>query len=221
MRRISINLYNIDELSIQAQEQAFKRYRHLFAEDSFWYETEFQYFTELCNSIGVLIDRNGISFSGFHSQGDGSSFTSCVDEIQMVRAIESQAWKEYAPTLELYLDECPCDKRVIELIEKEFIECRCMTEKPNSGYWLDIWFEYHFVPFKENDLPNINHELNKFDKWLRNTLKKLNNFLYRSLEKQYEFITSDENLKESFLDNEWLFTEDGKMADWLLDLAIQ
>jgi len=221
MKRISINLYSIDELNIHAQAKAFKRYRNYFIEDSFWYVTKFEYFTELCNSIGVFIDRNGISFSGFWSQGDGSSFTSCVDEIQMVRAIESQAWKEYAPTPELYFDECPCDKRVIQLIEKGFIECRCTTESPNGGYWLDTWFEYHFVPFKEDDLPNLEQELHKLDQWLRNCLNTLNRFLYELLETQYEIITGDENLKECFVANEWLFTEDGKMVHWLLDLAIQ
>ncbi|MCT3651527.1 hypothetical protein HZR02_08715 [Elizabethkingia anophelis] len=220
MKSISINLFSIDELSQEAQEQAFEKYRHFNVEDGSWYEGEYEDFTAICKTIGVIIDNDGIFFSGFWSQGDGSTFKSTIDEVKFIKGINSEAWKEYAPTLELNFKECPCDKQVIRLIEKGLIECSCITETPNRGYWLETWTDYHFIPSRETELPNIDYELEKLDKWLRECLNRLNNYLYKSLEKQYEFETSDESLKEAFAANEYLFTADGKMANNLLNLAI-
>lgn len=220
MKSISLNLFSIDELSQEAQGQAFERYRHFNVEDTHWFEGEYEDFTAICKTIGIMIDKDSIFFSGFWSQGSGSTFKSTIDEVKFIKGIKSEAWKEYAPTLELYFNDCPCDERVIRLIKKGFIECSWSTETPNRGYWLETWTDYHYIPSRDTLQPNIDYELEKLDKWLRGCLNRLNSYLYKSLERQYEFETSDKSLKEVFEANEYLFTEDGKMANNLLDLAI-
>ena len=114
MKSISLNLFSIDELSQEAQGQAFERYRHFNVEDTHWFEGEYEDFTAICKTIGIMIDKDSIFFSGFWSQGNGSTFKSTIDEVKFIKGIKSEAWKEYAPTLELYFNDCPCDERVIQ-----------------------------------------------------------------------------------------------------------
>lgn len=220
MKVITINLYSIDELSKEVQEKALETYRQFNVDDDCWYDLEFDEFTALCKSIGIMISINGIYFSGFYHQGSGSTFESTIDEIKFINGINSKAWKKYDPSLELNFQECPCDKRVIGLIENGFIECNWCTKNQNRDYWIDLWTDYDFIPNRQTELTNIYKELEKLDKWLKHGLNTLNNYLYQSLRELYDFQTSDEALKESFMANEILFTEDGKMAERLLDFAI-
>lgn len=65
MKSISLNLFSIDELSQEAQGQAFERYRHFNVEDTHWFEGEYEDFTAICKTIGIMIDKDSIFFSGF------------------------------------------------------------------------------------------------------------------------------------------------------------
>lgn len=65
---------------------------------------------------------------------------------------------------------------------------------------------------------NIFEELDKLEDWLRSVAEILNRHLYKSLENQYEFLTSDTAVKESILNNEYLFTADGRSANHLVEL---
>ncbi len=221
MKTINIALYSIDELSQEAQEKAFERYRHFNVEDNTWYEGEFDDFVSLCKTIGIDIPANGISFSGFWSQGDGSTFASTINAEQLIKGIGQEAWKDYAPKLDFNFKPCPCDKRVLALISKGYIEYQLSTETPKRGYYIEFWADYSFIPNRGNELTNIENELAKLDKWIEHCLKLLNRHLYKSLEEQYEYETTDETIKETFMANDYLFTADGKKADRLLNFTIE
>lgn len=220
MKSISINLYGIDELSKEAQEQAFEKYQNFNVENDNWYDFEFDDFVALCNTIGINIPVNGISFSGFWSQGDGSTFSSSIDILPFINGIRQQAWKDYAPQLTFDFSPCPCTERIINLIRKRLIECDLRTKKPNRGYWIDYHSDYSIGETWEKEFPNIENELTKLDKWIECCLNILNNHLYRALQEQYEYETSPEALIQTFIANEYHFTEDGKMADRLLNFAL-
>ncbi|WP_353151552.1 hypothetical protein [Chryseobacterium sp.] len=221
MKRISINLYSIDELSNEVQKLVFEKYRSFNVENDNWYESTFYDFTALCKSFGIVIDRDRISFRGFSSQGDGSTFESSVDEIKFISRANSQGWKEYAPLLEFNFEEFPCDKRVTRLIEKGAIECKCSTKVPTKGYWIDITVDFQLKSPRKAEFKNINKELAELEHWLEDCLNVLNNHLYKSLAEEYEYLTSDVILRETFSANNYVFTEDGTLANGLLKLSQQ
>lgn len=220
MKQITINLYSIGELSKEAQEYACEKYRHFNVDNSHWYDCEFDDFVNLCETIGINIPVNGISFSGFWSQGDGSTFASTINVTEFINGIVKQSWREYAPNLDFDFDPCPCDKRVIGLIEKEAINFIMFTDKPHKGYWITYYSEYDWTDQTGKERKRIGEELRKLDKWAKKCLETLNRHLYKSLQEEYEYQTSDETLRETFEANEYLFTADGKKANRLLGLAV-
>jgi hypothetical protein len=58
-------------------------------------------------------------------------------------------------------------------------------------------------------------ELDKLQDWLALVAVKLNAYLYSALEKQYEYLTSENGLAESIIANDYLFTADGRSANHL------
>lgn len=220
MKSITINIYNIEELSKEAQELAFEKYQYFNVELRSWYDSEFENFIEICKTIGINIAEDGIYFRGFCSQGDGSTFKSRIDAEKFIEGISREKWKEFAPRLEFNFAHCPCDKRVIALILNGEIEYTWSTDTPNRGYWIDFDTDYYWVSQDRRDFSNIFRELDKLDRWAKEILNRLNRHLYKLLEQQYVYETSPEALKQTFIANEYLFTEDGKMAERLLNLAV-
>jgi len=66
---------------------------------------------------------------------------------------------------------------------------------------------------------NIFEELDKLEEWLRAVAEILNRYLYQTLERQYEYLTSDSAVKISILTNEYFFTADGRSATHLQQLT--
>lgn len=53
---------------------------------------------------------------------------------------------------------------------------------------------------------------NEIEKAIKEERERLGNDIYRSLEKEYEYLTGDEAIKETTLSNDYEFTSDGKLA---------
>ena len=58
----------------------------------------------------------------------------------------------------------------------------------------------------------IYDEIDALEAWLTGIATKLNQFLYKSLEKVYDYLTSDEAVAEALTVNEIPFTADGRSA---------
>lgn len=215
MKQITIKLYGIEELKPEAQEKAFESNRNTNVEDQNWYDCEFMEFERICKPLGISIPINGIAFRGFYSQGDGSTFTSLINLKQLFDGVANQSWKTVAPELEFDFTPCPCDKRVLALLKKGIIEHQLYTEKTTRVYSVDYKSEYYY----SGSYANIEHELTKLDKWVRNVLDRLNKHLYESIQNEYEYQISDEAIKEQFISEHALFTEDGVRVDCLLKIV--
>ncbi len=220
MKRISINLYSIEELSKKAQEQAFQKYQYYNITECNWYESIYDDFIAICREIGIQLSYKDISFRGFWSQGDGSTFSSIIEPLTFIEAIEKKSWKEYAPSFDLDVSPCPCN-RIISLIKEGFISPEIRTNAPDRGYWIKYHSEYSFNRSSQKQYPNIESELEKLDAWIEYCLNLLNKHLYSLLEETYEYLISNRALTESFISDQCLFTEDGNMADHILKLTIE
>lgn len=216
MKTINVILHTYAELDKEAQQRARGHFSDINT-DYKWWDTDYDHFISICNSIGIHTSPPQISFSGFWSQGDGSTFAATIDTIAFIKGIAAQAWKEYAPTLEPDITPCPCNKRVIALIEKEIIEVTIATERPNRGYWIKCKFDSYWKA-TERTYTNIEKELECLEQWASRTLEQLNRYLYRTLQETYEYLISDKAIAETIEGNGYLFTSDGTHADWLLRL---
>lgn len=214
MKEITLCLYGIEELNPELQETAFEKNRYINVGFNDWYDLQYLDFDGVCESIGIEIPLNGIAFSGFHSQGDGSTFECKMDLEQFLDGIINKPWKVFAHDVELDFTPCPCDRRVLALLRKGSIGYRHYTEIPTRGYYINLKSEYDY----SGSFTNIENELSKLDDWITRGLECLNKHLYESLQNEYEYQISNEAIKETFISFSTLFTGDGSKADHLLEL---
>lgn len=218
MRTEEITIYKFDELSESAKEKAREWYRD-GALDYQWWDYQYEAFQTLCEFFGIKLNtkRGGkypeIYFSGFYSQGDGSSFSGSVDVVKMFKCIAGKSWKQEFPTLELdfYKITGRNEQRVLGAILNGLIDVtasiKCSNRETSVRSSMD-WDLGDPSGMKQRD--NIDGYFSFFEEYIRNVAEELNHHLFQSLEKEYEWLNSDEQVDESIIANEYEFTENGE-----------
>lgn len=220
MKNITIQLFEFSELSSKAKQKALEGSRDINVDNPYWYECIYEHFSDLCQSIGIEISENGISFQGFSSQGDGSAFEGKVDVPALLAAVNAQVWKQQFPFIELRLEACTIDRRIISLMEKGIIECNTkVRQNGNRCYtvWVDKEFNYRYG--SPDNYPNVDSQLLLLEQWLERTADILNRYLYKSLQQEYDYLISDAAVQETIEMNGYHFTVFGDMAQDLAALA--
>jgi len=217
MKTITLKLYSFNQLDKQAKQKALTTYQDLNVGFD-WWDDEFEDFIKLCSYLGIAVNKESVKFRGFYSQGDGSGFSALVEIPKLVKAIANQSWKAYAPMQKFVFLIPQIDRRVMALVAKGLLpsEPQIIGRTRQYGVVTDLGISEVIKDGKTHD--NIFEELDKLEEWLRSIAEILNHYLYKSLEKQYEFLTSDTAIKESILTNEYLFTADGRSANHLVEL---
>ena len=152
-----------------------------------------------------------IYFSGFYHQGSGSSF--------------SGRWRAWEMNPDKLKSECPTDSE-LHRISNVLVECA----NEDGEMWADInakrdtWInvDVHDGETIEEKLNELEYESNEYRLLLQSceqlsdsvveALRDFNHWLYRQLQNEYEYLTSDEQVEDSIRANEYEFTEDGKIA---------
>ncbi|QEC74729.1 hypothetical protein [Mucilaginibacter ginsenosidivorax] len=216
MKTLTLKLYSFNELDRETKGKALTTYRDLNVNFD-WWDDEFEDFIELCSYMGIAVIKDKITFRGFYSQGDGSGFSAMVDIPKLISAITNEAWKDYAPMQEFSFSVPQVDRRVLALVAGGLLpsEPQIVSRSRQYGVVTDLGISEVVKDGKTHD--NIFEELDKLEEWLRSVAETLNRHLYESLENQYEFLTSTA-IKESILNNEYLFTADGRSANHLVEL---
>jgi len=217
MKQITLKLYSFNELDKEAKGKALTTYRDLNVNFD-WWDDEFEDFIELCSYMGITVIKDKIYFRGFYSQGDGSCFTANVDILKLITAVANQSWKDYAPMQEFPFFATNTDRRVLQLLEKGILpnEPQIIGRHRQYGVVVDLGV---YVINENRQHDNVFAQLDKLEEWLHNIAEVLNRYLYNTLEKQYEFLSSENAIKESILNNEYLFTADGRSANHLEQLT--
>lgn len=218
MKTITLQLYRFDELDKGAKEKALTVYRYLNV-DFDWWDFLYDDFIALCSYMGISVIKDKIKFSGFYSQGDGSGFSANVDIPQLITAIKNQSWKDYAPEQEFPFKLPDIDRRILPLLAKAVLpnEPQIISSYRYYGVVVDLGVYVINENGREHD--NIFEELDKLEAWLRTVAELLNRHLYANLEKQYEFLISDTAVQDCILANGYLFTADGRSANYLNKLT--
>lgn len=185
-----------DQLTEQHREQLLERYRDINMYDD-WWDGVYEAFKEDMGAIGVHVEA--MYFSGFWSQGDGAcfegyitdwvKFLTALDEPETARILAdlgrctevSLAWKHSG---HYYHEHCTTFSADLA-IDNPYDE----TGQPLRHV---AWEAMHGA---DGPLAPLEEE---FIEFLRGKMRTL----YRQLEKEYEHLTSDEEVTEYILEYE-------------------
>jgi hypothetical protein len=210
MKTIKLDLYDFEELNAEAKEKVIAGHRD-FNLVPLWWDFVYDSFVTVCSSYGIKVDKNAITFAGFYSQGNGSGFSAEVDIVTLKNAIENTTWDAYAPDEKFAFPAPGIDRRVMGLIEKGGIQLqpRIINTNRGNGVIADLGGYPSNGP-RFHDY--IYGEIDALEAWLNAIATELNVFLYKSLERLYDHLTSDDAVSDALMANEITFTIDGQSA---------
>ena len=203
-------VYQFDELSEKAKEKAREWYRQGNYDDSFWSECTIDGAKEIGKLLGMDIDK--VYFSGFWSQGDGA----CVEGTWRASDVKVDKLKEYAPQ----------DKELHRIVDglaeiaKEYpdgyFKVRHRGHYSHSGCTA---FDVELPTEQENELEYdapeyklLQVKLGEDEDTLIKLARDFMNWIYRQLEKEWDYQNSDEQVEESIRANAYEFLETGERA---------
>lgn len=203
MKTLQFNAYSFTELSDTAKEKARQWWR-----ESDEFNADFVF--EDAETIGGFIGLSEmkIQYTGFCSQGDGACFNASW------RAADVKPGKlvEYAPK-DSTLKNIAAD---FERIAKEFPHAS-FTVRQRGYYYHENCTEFCVYISDENDDAIEPPAADQAEKDLIEAAKSFMHWIYRTLEKEYEYQNSDACVDENIIANDYLFTESGKRTVTLND----
>ena len=216
-----ITIYKYGELSESAQQKA--REWYLDGMDYDWWDSVYEMAGEDGKEKGFYIDK--IYFSGFHSQGDGASWTGQVDvrqwlEVNCADSIGLSAW--------------------CQLIQEDIVDKFCKVVANNSHYCHESTMQFsdvedHTDEFTDDwlmELPSIfkgmevHHLFDIITTDPNCTLKSTEGItqaitesgrqyaidIYQRLREEYAYLCSEEMMLDHFDCNDYFFDSDGRLA---------
>ena len=224
MKTIETTVYTFDELSDSAKQKALDYYRHRDVQHD-WWDWEYEVFISQVALKGYAVQAKNIHHSGFGSQGDGACFAGSVRKTS--EEVLALLPCDLATKIKLHHAKC----RLLE-IDPINLELSAIIERDDSRYshsnTMEIveaefadrnWSRCNMGPcFCSPNWPDVCDEreallrgvgLVSLTPLLLEEAKGLADELYKSLEQEHEYLTSDEHIAEYLRGEEEAFTEDG------------
>jgi hypothetical protein len=213
--------YSFDELSPEAQKKVLDDHYDINVDRDDWSEPIIEGFKEDMENFGL--DDIDVEFSGFHSQGDGASFTGRVSDVEkfMKEALgkksdqyldlgeELKDENSYLRKLKMGLYDLGFDNRERLTPENFDISIRRISSRYSHENTIESDVDIYDVPESMSEgfdqyqyASEIGDEVTE---WARGKSKEL----YSDLSKYYEELTSEEEIKETILANDYTFDEEG------------
>ena len=210
MRDITTTVYKFAELSDSAKQKAIENNRYWNTEDD-WFDCTIEDFKTIGGILGIDFDTypvklmNGgvrqnskIWFSGFSSQGDGASFEG---RWQYAKGMAKKI-REYAPEDKELHKIADC---LANIQRKWFYGINTKISK--SGRYCHE-YSMQFEHYHNSDCEISESVTDEIDELMRDLAR----WLHSSLQKNYDYLTSDEAIRESIEAHEMEFNEDGLNA---------
>jgi len=222
MKTVTVTAYEFDELSDSAKENAREWFRSGSCDENFWSECMLEEAAREGELMGIdfaLRERKNmkgeplpgapkIYWSGFWSQGDGACFEGTWRASDVKADKVADGWGEDPATTEI--------KRIaaeFERIAKAYPDSS-FTVKHSGSYSHEncTVFDFH----DDNDGEDWPEE--KREAWgeecenLKENAKDFMRWIYRQLEKEYEYQNSNEAVDYQMKNNDHLFTTEGSRS---------
>ena len=207
---IEITVYRLDELSEAAKEQARAWYRE-GGFDYDWYDSVYEDFQRIAGILGLnlkirIVRLMGggtrqapcIWFRGFWSQGDGA----CFESWYSYQKHAPRRIREYAPQdTELH--------RIADALQaiqrRNFYQLH--ADISHRGHY---YHEYCLAISVTRDSPTWQDMTAEAEETIIEALRDLARWLYRQLEREHDYLSSDEVVDETIAANDYTFTEAGR-----------
>jgi hypothetical protein len=209
MHIVETPVYDFTELSDAAKDKARTWFRQ--TNDTEWWETLYDDFTEICAILGVTLSTQTVRlmgggtrqkpciyFSGFWSQGDGA----CYEGRYVYAKGAARRIREYAPRDE---DLHRIADRLQTLQRANFYQLTASISQ--HGRYSHA---YSMLIDVERNSPTGHPIVDRADDELIIALRDLAHWLYRQLESEYEFQTSDQTVDDCIQSNDYTFTAEGR-----------
>jgi len=202
--------FTYPELTPEAQQRALEDWAHDQPYEG-WWDMEEENLREDMKLRGIEIED--VQFSGFYSQGDGSSFVGNVDLLHFMNwdAQQGEASRHLATThKEVYLSQIPFNGEAS--VNYEWM----VNITRNSHHYshentVSTNIEYNFFGDGDDDLPE--DAVISLENDLNDIMREYMRSYYKQLEAQYDYLTGEEAFIESCADNAWLFDESGELTN--------
>lgn len=206
---IETTVYDLHELADAAKEKARAWFREGVG-DWDWYDSIYEDFEEICRLLGVDLrtrtirlmgggtrQQSCIYFSGFASQGDGA----CFEGSYAYRAGAAKRMRDHAPQdgeLHRIAD------RLQSVQRQNFFQLRASVRQRGRYYHahtMDITVE--------RDSPLYLAMTVDAEEAVTECLRDLADWLYRQLDREWEYMMTDDYADEGIAANEYTFTASG------------
>lgn len=207
---ISTTVYRIHELPEGAKDRA----RAWYCEGGFdhdWYDAVYEDFQRIAEILGICLKTRTtrliggrtrrdpcIWFSGFWSQRDGAAW----EGVYSYRKFATADLRAYAPkdkTLQRIAETLQAAQR------QNFYQLR--AEVMHRGNYYHAFTMAVSVSRESTAAVEI---VGDAESIVTDALRDLANWLYRQLEQEYDYLTSDETVDETLVANGYTFTEEGR-----------
>ena len=162
-----------------------------------WWDSTYDDFNRICEILGIELDRHEPSFSGFWCQGDGASFTGDFSPRHILDAPEKmRTYASKDEELHRIADKL-ADLNLIYLAKFWGRISRSNSLYVHSNTMIseiEIWDEEE--GFWSQDVFDI------VESEFQQLMRDLADWLYSTLDREYDHLTSDEAVWESIVANE-------------------
>ena len=210
---ITTTVYTLDELSCPSAREKARDWYRVHHSDSNWYENVYEDFRAVCGIFGIDLRQrvfrlsNGrfmeepcIWFSGFCSQGDGA----CFEGRWHWQSATARRLREYA-TQDHELHRIADALQAVQ--KRNFWQLQ--AEIHHRGRYCH---PYSMDITVTRNSPTGQAMTADAEAAVSEALRDLAFWLYRQLENEYDWLTSDAAVDEALLINEYTFTEAGLRA---------
>jgi hypothetical protein len=191
---------NYKDLAEDVKKRLRDVHRYINVGDFEWWDGVYDWAKEDAAKFGL--DIKDIYFSGFSSQGDGASF---VGELGF-KECDVTDLNEGAKAL---YDVLAGVYGLIKIVAEDSILHVCIEQRSTRYHEKTMGFDYTHYGASYNSADHVNNILAVKKEEIEEALRDYARWIYRTLEKDYDYLTSDEAIDE-YLDDYTDYNEEGE-----------
>lgn len=192
MREILKTYYDLDDI----KEEAINENRHINVENIGWFDSVFDDWQTRLEEIGFTDAK--IYFSGFWNQGDGASFDADIDNdlvvahlVKMGRISETEA------------------ESILKLQDSFELKIR---KNSYANHYSHKRTRYVNIEYWDMDNEEQEIRVERFAEQVELLRLELSDDIYSDLNKEYDYLTSDDAVYDTLKANNYYFESNGKIA---------
>ena len=202
MRIKEVVLYKFDELPPERQKKEIDEHGYILVDTDWWYESVLANWYEKLKTQGFDVPKNGIVFE-LYSQGSGAAFKARVD---VIRFLEAHDKTNRFPRIKEHYKEGKFDISISQ--DGRYTHTGTMNVEISSNYEDEQENTDDIKDLVETAMEDGALALDKvaeLGEWILEVAKDNAKQIEKDLYEEYDYLTTDEAIKEHLIDNEMEF----------------